>query len=272
MEIRLFDRNYNLIDLQDGIKKNSDIPDRVGNHFGVVKKQYLGANDRLAVELSISEEGQEALRNKLEQMKGTSACEEDIKVFLPKTNEVAWEHYTAMRTISSQTLRDGNYSVEDLMKSIMEAYETVYHKIVEEHKNGDRQISSPITGTTTVSLEEDLAGLDAAFQGRLANLAGMITCQQTNEAFKNPDSEWYFRRIGLQRNRKTEVEEKKTEQEVKTFDMEYHDTMLSIMKRAQQEFLDLYKSQGYQKGTAVGILTDMLKWDNKNSNDREKFR
>ena len=37
---------------------------------------------------------------------------------IQNTNEVAWEHYTAMRGISSQTLKDGNYNVEDVMKSI----------------------------------------------------------------------------------------------------------------------------------------------------------
>ena len=39
---------------------------------------------------------------------------------IQNTNEVAWEHYTAMRDISSLTLKDGNYNVEDVMKSIMD--------------------------------------------------------------------------------------------------------------------------------------------------------
>ena len=45
---------------------------------------------------------------------------------IQNTNEVAWEHYTAMRDISSLTLKDGNYNVEDVMKSIMDTYETRY--------------------------------------------------------------------------------------------------------------------------------------------------
>ena len=46
---------------------------------------------------------------------------------IQNTNEVAWEHYTAMRDISSLTLKDGNYNVEDVMKSIMDTYD-IYNK------------------------------------------------------------------------------------------------------------------------------------------------
>ena len=39
---------------------------------------------------------------------------------IQNTNEVAWEHYTAMRDISSLTLKDGNYNVEDVNLKLME--------------------------------------------------------------------------------------------------------------------------------------------------------
>ena len=113
-----------------------------------------------------------------------------------KTNEVAWEHYTAMRGISSQTLKDGNYNAEEVMKSIRDTYETRYHEIVRKHESGNREVSYGLTGKRSLTLEEDLAGLDEADKLRLANLAGYITCQQTNKAFENPDSSWYFRRNG----------------------------------------------------------------------------
>lgn len=95
-----------------------------------------------------------------------------------------------MREISSQTLKDGNYNVEDVMKSIIDTYETRYSEIIKEHENGDREVSYELTGKRSLTLDEDLAGLDEAFKMRLANLEGYITCQQTNRAFANPDSSW----------------------------------------------------------------------------------
>lgn len=59
-----------------------------------------------------------------------------------------------MKELSGKTLKDGNYDVEDVMKSIMEAYGTMYNDIVEEHKDGDRQISYDLTGRRVLSLEE----------------------------------------------------------------------------------------------------------------------
>lgn len=52
------------------------------------------------------------------------------------TNEFEWEHYTAMREYSSLSLKDGNYNLEDVMKSMMDAYQTRYNQIVKEHDAG----------------------------------------------------------------------------------------------------------------------------------------
>ena len=109
-----------------------------------------------------------------------------------------------MRDISSLTLKDGNYNVEDVMKSIMDTYETRYNEIVKEHENGDREVSYELTGKRSLTLDEDLAGLDEAFKMRLANLEGYIICQQTNKAFENADSSWYFRRNSPQNEVKTQ--------------------------------------------------------------------
>ena len=84
---------------------------------------------------------------------------------------------------SSQTLKDGNYNVEDVMKSIMDTYEAHYNEIVKEHENGEREVFYELTGKRAPTLDEDLAGLDEAFKKRLANLEGYIACQQTNRAF-----------------------------------------------------------------------------------------
>ena len=134
--------------------------------------------------VEISNEGWRALREKLREVK--PKVEEPIgyELTIQDTNEVEWEHYTSMREYSGLTLKDGKYNLEDVMKSMMDAYETRYNYIVKEHENGERQVSYNLTGENSLTLDEDLAGLDRAYNKRLANLAGYIVCQQTNDGTK----------------------------------------------------------------------------------------
>lgn len=219
-------------------------------------KETISKTAEQPVNLSISDEGRNALREMVSKFESEL---DDINVkelTTVQTNEVAWEHYTAMRGISSLTLKDGNYNVEDVMKSIMDTYETRYNEIVKQHENGDREVSYELTGNRPLTLEEDLAGLDEAFKMRLANLEGYITCQQTNKTFENPDSSWYFNRNGFQSGEK---EKNKAEH----FDTQYRDTAVSIMEQAKEKFLTAFKSKGYKNGTAISILSAIL---NENTN------
>ena len=204
------------------------------------------------VNLSISDEGRNMLREMVNKFEPDSDYVNAREMTIQNTNEVAWEHYTAMRGISSQTLKDGNYNVEDVMKSIMDTYESRYHEIVKEHENGEREVSYELTGKRSLTLEEDLAGLDEAFKMRLANLEGYITCQQTNKAFENPDSSWFFNRNGSQ----NEGEE---QDRIPLFDTEYRDLAVSIMEQTREKFLAAFKSFGYKKGTALDIFANVLK-------------
>ncbi len=204
------------------------------------------------VNLSISDEGRNMLREMVNKFEPDSDYVNARELTIQNTNEVAWEHYTAMRGISSQTLKDGNYNVEDVMKSIMDTYEARYHEIVKEHENGEREVSYELTGKRSLTLEEDLAGLDEAFKMRLANLEGYITCQQTNKAFENPDSSWFFNRNGSQ----NEGEE---QDRIQLFDTEYRDLAVSIMEQTREKFLAAFKSFGYKKGTALDIFANVLK-------------
>lgn len=86
---------------------------------------------------------------------------------------------------------------------------------------------------------------------RLANLAGYIACQQTNKAFENPDSTWYFNRNGAQ-------SEGKTPDKPQLFDTKYRDAAITIMEQAREKFLMACKSSGYKKGAAIGMLSDIL--------------
>ena len=203
------------------------------------------------VNLSISDKGRNALREMVSKFESASDDINAREMTIKNTNEIAWEHYTAMRDISSLTLKDGNYNVEDVMKSIMDTYETRYNEIIKEHEKGGREVAYELTGKRSLTLDEDLAGLDEAFKMRLANLEGYITCQQTNKAFENPDSSWYFHRNSPQN-------EVKTQDKVHLFDMQYQKTAVSIMKQAREQFLAAFESINYKKGTATSILSDIL--------------
>lgn len=203
------------------------------------------------VSFSVSDEGRNMLRKMVNGFESDSDYVNARELTIQNTNEVAWEHYMAMRGISSQTLKDGNYNVEDVMKSIMDTYETRYNEIVKEHERGDREVSYGLTGKKALTLDEDLAGLDEAYKMRLANLAGYITCLQTNKAFENPDSSWYF-------NRNSSQIEGKAQDRVWLFDTEYRDLAVSIMEQAREKFLVAFKGFGYKKGAAAGILSDIM--------------
>ena len=202
--------------------------------------------------LSISDAGRNMQREMASKFEPDSDYTNVRELTIQNTNEVAWEHYTAMRDISSLTLKDGNYNVEDVMKSIMDTYETRYNEIVKEHENGDREVSYELTGKRLLTLDEDLAGLDEAFKMRLANLEGYITCQQTNKAFENGGSSWYFRRNSPQN-------EVKTQDKAQMFDTKYQKTAVSIMEQAKEKFLVAFKSINYKQGTATSILSDIMK-------------
>lgn len=214
-----------------------------------------------AVDVTISDEGMDALREKLSGFEVESDDMTFRTISLQNTNFVAWEHYTAMRKMSSLTLKDG-YDAEDLMKSIMETYESAYHQIIKDHEeNGDRQASYELTGKVSVTLEDDLAGLDEAFKWRLANLQSYITCQQTNKAFGYPV-------IVGDSHRKSPLTFEKTDLD-NYLDKDYQETAVSIMETAREEFLAFVQNANYKKGSAKGMLADII---NNNANFVAKTR
>lgn len=198
------------------------------------------------VNLSISEEGRNMLRQAISQFEPEPDDSNVRELTIQKTNEVAWEHYMAMRSSSSLTLKAGNYNVEDVMQSIMDTYESRYHEIIKKHESGDREVSYELTGKRSLTLDEDLAGLDEAFKMCLANLEGYITCQQTNKAFEHPDSSWYFRRNSIQNGAKTQ-------DKVQLFDTQYQKNAVSIMEQAKEKFLAAFGSRNMGKKSSSSI-------------------
>lgn len=217
-----------------------------------------------AVDVEISEEGFKALREKVDKFEPELDYIDFDKVRPVETNEVEFEHYMAMMHMSSLTLGEGgNYDVVDVMNSIMETYETLYNQIVEEHKYGDRQVSYKVSGDRSLTLEEDLAGLDKAFEMRMRNLEGYITCQQTNKAFAHPDYDWFFRKNNTLNLQSTQRKSKAAEKDDYNYmDRAYIDTAVAMMKLARENFLVLFNSKNYKKGAASGMISDIM---NKNT-------
>lgn len=210
-------------------------------------KDFRGMDDNVAYKnkqidnVEISNEGRRALREKLREVK--PKVEEPIgyELTIQDTNEVEWEHYISMREYSGLTLKDGKYNLEDVMKSMMDAYETRYNYIVKEHENGERRISYDLTGENSLTLDEDLAGLDRAYNKRLANLAGYIVCQQTNDGSK------FFQTTNVKKNT---AEQK-----------EYIDTAVSMMEKAQKRFLEMREEPKYTAGIAKSVIGDIMSSD-----------
>lgn len=210
-------------------------------------KDFRGMDDNVAYKnkqidnVEISNEGRRALREKLREVK--PKVEEPIgyELTIQDTNEVEWEHYTSMREYSGLTLKDGKYNLEDVMKSMMDVYETRYNYIVKEHENGERRISYDLTGENSLTLDEDLAGLDRAYNKRLANLAGYIVCQQTNDGSK------FFQTTNVKKNT---AEQK-----------EYIDTAVSMMEKAQKRFLEMREEPKYTAGIAKSVIGDIMSSD-----------
>ena len=117
-------------------------------------KDFRGMDDNVAYKnkqidnVEISNEGRRALREKLREVK--PKVEEPIgyELTIQDTNEVEWEHYTSMREYSGLTLKDGKYNLEDVMKSMMDAYETRYGQLSLNNFQNDIELFS---GSQTVS-------------------------------------------------------------------------------------------------------------------------
>lgn len=194
-----------------------------------------------AVSVEFSEEGMAALREKVQEINPDS---EDTALYAELSTpieEVEMEHFWAMREQCGLTLKDGEYNLEDVMKTTMEAYETRYNEIVKAHENGDREGVYTLSGKCSVTLEEDLAGLDRAYQRQLAYMAGYITCQQTNDGAK------FFGSADIQAD---DAERK-----------EYTDTAVDMMEQAQKKFLEMRKQQDYKEGIGQSIIMDIMNSD-----------
>lgn len=137
------------------------------------------------------------------------------------------------------------------MKATMEAYENLYNKIIKEHENGNRQVTYDLAGKRSLTLEEDLKGLDEAFERCLADLEGYITCQQTNKTFH-----YQYKKSVL--GERLKEEEAYSQDNYNFFDEEYINSAVSMMQQAREEFLALFKIAQYEQGAATEIISQIM--------------
>lgn len=173
----------------------------------------------------------EVMRAKVQERSNADNQIEAYLLTTKNTNEVMWEHYMDMRMLKAEAFdHNAEYDEEDIMQAITDAYEAVYQKIVKAHENGGREVDYELTGKSKISLEEDLAGLDAAFERCVADLEGYLTCKRTNEMFANPDMSWWLKK------RNEQPEETEPVINIKYTD-EYINNIFSALRQAREEFL-----------------------------------
>lgn len=214
------------------------------NRTANLRKMSEAVSDRYgeAASVQISDEGQAALRDKMKQIKPGEEQQNiyDELVGVEDTNELEMEHYFAMREYSSDMLKDGNYNIEDVMKSMMDAYEARYNEIVKAHENGDREVNYDLAGKTTVTLEQDIAGLDKAFQRQKAAVEGYITCQQTSDGAK------FFGKADT--DKRSDAAKQK----------EYSDRVTDMLERAKERFKKMREQPDYKAGIGGSIMESIM--------------
>lgn len=247
-----YEQNINLLDMAEKTtprKKMSEVlPER---------KEGQG------VSVDISEAGMEAWRKQTQEMSPKVEATEERVMTAADTNEVEYEHYSKMMDLTGDIYekirKEENREIDmnDIMKTMMDTYETLYNDILKAHENGDREVDYQITGKQSITLEQDLAGLDKAFNRRLSNLEGYITTQQTNKQFEGSarDTMEYIKRVkGLQASETTE----RKNDDFNYFETDYQNTVKSIMEQARDSFLQQIGSGTYKKGTGVNALLSIM--------------
>lgn len=245
---------------------NIDLSEIVDNQQSFRKMaDVLSEKNLQADEVHISDEGMQAWKNHVQSMNPQVESSEEHIMTAANTNEVEFEHYSKMMDMSGdlyEKIRKDEHrevNLNDIMKSMMDTYETLYNDIVKAHENGDREVNYKITGKQSISLEQDLAGLNKAFDRRLNDIQGYITSKQVTKQLEGSARsvlEYHKRLKGL------ETESIKESDDYDYVNTEFKDSTIAIMKQARENFLLIANSGAYKKGIGVGILTDIMAKNN----------
>lgn len=245
-------------------QQNTQAVSRAANNAGAeqaASKPQL-VRENLAAEVTISEEGQAAWKEAEEKKRlgsfGVMAgMEEASKLPKIESNEVYWEHLMelgeAMEEVKWKYNQSGGEGADAFMKTVMDAYEIVYRKILEEHKDGNRDVSYELSGDRSLTLEEDLAGLDEAYDLWVGYVDAYINMAQRMKDWRPTGVSG-----GSAEGAEGVYEKKYTGDEYN----EYRHNAVSMMRQGRKDFLELFRTMNETEGIAVGVLSNLM---NKNA-------
>ena len=184
------------------------------------------------LKVDISKEGLAALRKSVQEMPGHIDFEKEMQFreILPKLQmDPAGSLYSEMRSEWQSELNDikeynGSYDLEDVISATMKSYAEQYHKLVQGHVDGSRDIyvSDSLEEYHKVGLEEDLGYLDKAFERATSGTVMYAGMQEQKWAFRH----FFYGEPAL------DVE----------LPQDYRDRIKEVMQKAQEEFHQQYKN------------------------------
>lgn len=212
-----------------------------------------------AAEISISKEGmaalEEAARNRTGCF-GIMTGQDDFRK-MPRQGpeyEIFFEHLWELGEAMSEAEKKYNNQgdgVNYFMLTLAEGYEMVYRNIVEQHKDGNREVEYEIAGKHSLSLEEDVAGLDAAYDFWLKFVDAYVLGQQRLKAMTSHSTDLAEREQG---QKKEEKEEKYMSDEYN----EYRHNVINIMRRGREDFLATFRALNENTGIMTGIMSRLM--------------
>ncbi len=210
-----------------------------------------------AVEVTISEEGKEAYRNREE---GIISNEEirAIKYHVPsyKTSEKANEYYQTIID-SKEYCNSRKYGAKDIMNALLSQYASIYDQIINKHEEKGEE--------TGITLEEDIEALDLAFE-RMKLDASLCVLGKLNQKMVDPfiiNSK--CRLEGLEEYDISDV--LVPEEGVGNFIEGYIGSVNSILNQAQNAFVSQFNLETYEKDMAENLINKII-----NSNEEFKER
>ena len=189
----------------------------------------------IVIKVDISKEGLEALRKQVQEMPGRIDFEKEMRFreILPKLQmDPAGTLYEDMRSTWQDDLDEikewqGHYGLEDIVTATMKSYAGQYHKLVQGHEDGSRDIyvSDSLEEYHKVGLEEDLGYLDQAYERAVSGTAMYAGMQEQRWIFRH----FFYGEPSL------DVDLPK----------DYRERIKGLMEKAQEEFVQQYESGAF---------------------------
>ncbi len=223
------------------------------------EKSALPIKEDNAVKISISQEGMKSYRQKLHEsgMNGGGKvivkADKDsiIKQAKQATNALLANNYgnelvKETETLKGQRKSDDTYNLSNKAEDYVRAFGNLYDEIVQGYQNGTRERyvedKTSETGYRKMTMEEELNGLDKAFQRAAdeADVKEMITGE-----FQRLSSKAESKQTSL-----TDVNKKP-----QATDNDVEETVGQKMKKLAEAWKDAYKTSGSKESSMEKVLS-----------------